>query len=85
MDYDTRTHHSDMDTVDRLHASDLEQAAVIEAIFLYNTSERDAMMPRKPFPHPENDQKLNAPIPNIYPNAVVPLPDAGKPGMAGAK
>ena len=85
MDYDTRTHHSDMDTVDRLHASDLEQAAVIEAIFLYNTSERDAMMPRKPFPHPENDQKLNAPIPNIYPNAVVPLPDAGKPGTPGPK
>ncbi len=80
MDYETRTHHSDMDTVDRLHASDLEQAAVVEAIFLYNTSEREAMMPRKPFPHPENDQKLNAPIPNIYPNAVVPPPDSGKPG-----
>ena len=72
MDYDTRTHHSDMDTVDRLHALDLEQAAVVEAIFLYNTSEREAMMPRKPFPHPENEQKLMAPLPGIYPNAVVP-------------
>lgn len=79
MDYDTRTHHSDMDTLDRLHASDLQQAAVVEAIFLYNTSEREAMMPRKPFPHPENDQKLTAPIPNIYPNAQVPPPDSGKP------
>ncbi len=79
MDYETRTHHSDMDTVDRLHAADLEQAAVVEAIFLYNTSERDAMMPRKPFPHPENEQKLTAPIPNIYPNAIVPPPDSGKP------
>jgi carboxypeptidase Q len=70
MDYETRTHHSDMDTYDRLHALDLEQAAVVEAIFLYNTSEREAMMPRKPFPHPENEQKLTAPIPGIYPNAV---------------
>ncbi len=50
LDYETRTHHSDMDTVDRLHAADLAQAAVVEAIFIYNTSERDAMMPRKPFP-----------------------------------
>ena len=69
MDYETRTHHSDMDTVDRLHAADLQQAAVVEAIFLYNTSERDAMMPRKPYPHPENDRKMTAPIPGIYPNA----------------
>ena len=80
MDYETRTHHSDMDTYDRLHASDLEQAAVVEAIFLYNTSERDAMMPRKPFPHPENEQKETAPIPGIYPNAVPP-PDNGKPSQ----
>ena len=70
MDYETRTHHSDMDTVDRLHAADLEQAAVVEAIFLYNTSERDEMMPRKPFPHPEKDNQRSAPIPEIYPGAV---------------
>jgi carboxypeptidase Q len=72
MDYDTRTHHSDMDTYDRLHALDLEQAAVVEAIFLYNTSEREAMMPRKPFPHPELEKQMSAPIPDIYPNAVPP-------------
>ncbi|MDE1178705.1 MAG: M20/M25/M40 family metallo-hydrolase [Edaphobacter sp.] len=69
MDYETRTHHSDMDTFDRLHATDLEQAAVIEAIFLYNTSEREAMMPRKPFPHPELDKQRSAPLEGIYPNA----------------
>jgi hypothetical protein len=67
MDYETRTHHSDMDTYDRLHPADLAQAAVVEAIFLYNTSEREAMMPRKPFPHPEMEKKLRAPIPGIYP------------------
>ena len=72
MDYETRTHHSDMDTVDRLHAADLAQAAVVEAIFLYNTSERDAMMPRKPFPHPEKEKEKTAPIPGLYPNAAPP-------------
>ncbi len=70
MDYETRVHHSDMDTYDRLHAADLAQAAVVEAIFLYNTSQRDEMMPRKPFPHPENDIKRSAPIKGIYPGAV---------------
>jgi len=69
MDYETRTHHSDMDTVDRLHALDLEQGAVLEAIFLYNTSEREAMMPRKPFPHPERERQSTQPIPGIYPNS----------------
>jgi hypothetical protein len=82
MDYETRTHHSDMDTYDRLHPADLEQSAVVEAIFLWNTSQRDTMMPRKPFPHPELEHQQNEPIPNIYPNAVVPPPDNGKPGAA---
>jgi hypothetical protein len=69
MDYETRTHHSDMDTYDRLHADDLEQAAVVEAIFLYNTSERDEMMPRKPFPHPEHNRQRSEPLKGIYPGA----------------
>jgi hypothetical protein len=70
LDYETRTHHSDMDTYDRLHAFDLEQAAVVEAIFLYNTAQREEMMPRKPFPHPENDRQRSAPLKGIYPGAV---------------
>jgi carboxypeptidase Q len=70
MDYETRVHHSDMDTYDRLHEADLEQAAVVEAIFLWNTSEREAMMPRKPYPHPELNQRLAEPLKGIYPNAV---------------
>jgi hypothetical protein len=69
-----------MDTYDRLHEADLEQAAVVEAIFLYNTAQRDAMMPRKPFPHPELERKLSAPIPGIYPNATAPAdePEGGR-------
>ena len=79
LDYETRTHHSDMDTYDRLHEADLEQAAVVEAIFLWNTSEREAMMPRKPFPHPENEKTLGSPL-DIYPGATAPPADATQGG-----
>ncbi len=67
LDYETRTHHSNLDTVDHLHKADLEQAAIVEAIFLWNTSQREAMMPRKPFPHPEQEKNKSAPIPNLFP------------------
>ena len=69
MDYETRTHHSDMDTFDRLHKDDLEQAAVVEAIFLWNTSQREAMMPRKGLPHPELEREKMRPLAGIYPGA----------------
>ena len=69
LDYETRTHHSNLDTVDHLRAADLEQAAIVEAIFLWNASQREAMLPRKPFPHPEDDKKKNAPLTNIFPGA----------------
>jgi Zn-dependent M28 family amino/carboxypeptidase len=48
LDYDSRTHHSNMDVYDALRPDDLRQAAVVEAIFVYNTAMRDAMLPRKP-------------------------------------
>jgi carboxypeptidase Q len=67
LDYETRTHHSNLDTVDHLHAADLEQAAIVEAIFLWNTSDREAMMPRKPFPHPEVEKKMSAPMSGLFP------------------
>ena len=53
MDYDTRTHHSNMDTYEHLQSLDLKQIAVVEAIFVYNAAMRDQMIPRKPLPHPE--------------------------------
>ncbi len=52
LEYDTRTHHSNMDVYDRLSPDDLKQAATIIASFVYNTATRDAMMPRKPVPAP---------------------------------
>jgi carboxypeptidase Q len=52
LDYDTRTHHSNMDVYDRLQADDLKQAAVIVAGFVYNAAMRDQMLPRKPIEKP---------------------------------
>jgi carboxypeptidase Q len=50
MDYGTRTHHSNMDTYDRLVAQDLKRSATIVAAFVYQTSERAAQLPRMELP-----------------------------------
>ena len=69
LDYGTRTHHSNMDTYERLLPEDLKQAAVVEAIFVYNAAMRDQMLPRKPLPHPELEDKKNEPLSNVMPGA----------------
>jgi carboxypeptidase Q len=71
MDYETRTHHSNMDTYERLQPADLKQLAVVEAIFVYNAAMRDQMIPRKPLPHPELRDQQNKPLPDLYPSAVL--------------
>ncbi len=50
LDYGTRTHHTNMDTYDRVVKADLMQASVIVASFVYNTAMRDELLPRKPLP-----------------------------------
>ncbi|HMH23070.1 MAG TPA: M20/M25/M40 family metallo-hydrolase, partial [Puia sp.] len=52
VDYESRTHHSNMDTYDHLLPDDLKQAATILAAFVYNTAMRAEMLPRKPLPKP---------------------------------
>ncbi len=47
IEYDTRTHHTNMDTYDRLVMDDLRQIAVIVASFVYNTAQRDEKLPRE--------------------------------------
>ncbi len=69
LDYSSRTHHSNMDTYERLQAQDLAQAAFVEAIFVYNAAMRDQMLPRKPFPHPELEPQLREPLNNLMPSA----------------
>jgi hypothetical protein len=53
LDYETRTHHSNMDVYDRIQAGDLMQASAIIASFVYNTATRPEMLPRKPLPAPQ--------------------------------
>ncbi len=56
LEYDTRTHHTNMDTYDHLVPDDLKQAAVIVATFVYNTAQRDEKIPRKELPKPQGNQ-----------------------------
>ncbi len=52
IEYNTRTHHTNMDTYDHLVPSDLMQASTIIAAFAYNTAQRDQKIPRKELPKP---------------------------------
>ena len=47
MAYFARTHHSNMDNYDHLVGDDLKQASTIIAYFVWMTSQRDEMLPRK--------------------------------------
>ncbi|HKP33072.1 MAG TPA: M20/M25/M40 family metallo-hydrolase [Chitinophagaceae bacterium] len=47
IEYNTRTHHTNMDSYDHLIAADLQQAATIVAAFVYNAAMRDEKIPRK--------------------------------------
>ena len=48
MGYSTTTHHSNMDHLDHLSEEDLSQAATVIASFVWNTSQRNDRLPRKP-------------------------------------
>jgi carboxypeptidase Q len=50
VEYDSRTHHSNMDVYERIQATDMMRNAVIVASFVYNTANRDEKLPRKPLP-----------------------------------
>jgi carboxypeptidase Q len=52
IEYETRTHHSNMDVYDRLQPDDLKQISVIVAGFVYDAAMRDQMLPRKPIEKP---------------------------------
>jgi carboxypeptidase Q len=80
LDYGARTHHSNMDVYERLQGEDLAQAAVVEAIFVYNTAMRDQMLPRKPLPHPELEEQRKAPLKNLMPGAEAEQEEMKKPG-----
>ncbi|WP_296677094.1 M20/M25/M40 family metallo-hydrolase [Novosphingobium sp.] len=50
LDYDSRVHHSNLDTVDHLRGDDLRQAATIMAAMLLQAANSDKDLPRQPLP-----------------------------------
>jgi hypothetical protein len=50
LDYETVTHHTNIDTVDHIQAADLMQAAAVVATVVYNAANRPEMLPRKALP-----------------------------------
>lgn len=56
LEYNSRTHHSNMDVYDRVQRADMAQMAAIVASFVYEAANRDQMLPRKPLPKPQPAQ-----------------------------
>lgn len=75
MDYETRTHHSNLDVYDRIQAPDLMQASAVIASLVYDTAMRPEMLPRKPLPKPQpaahNAQGLETANPHDEPRPPV--------------
>jgi carboxypeptidase Q len=47
IEYNTRTHHTNMDSYDHLQPDDLKQAATVIASFIYHAAMREEKIPRK--------------------------------------
>ncbi|MFM5885678.1 MAG: M20/M25/M40 family metallo-hydrolase [Novosphingobium sp.] len=50
LDYDSRVHHSNLDTLDHMRGDDLRQAATIMAAMLLQAANSDKDLPRQPLP-----------------------------------
>ncbi|MFA5968735.1 MAG: M20/M25/M40 family metallo-hydrolase [Sphingomonas sp.] len=50
LDYESRVHHSSIDTFDHLKGDDMRQASTILASFLVNAANADKALPRPPLP-----------------------------------
>jgi Zn-dependent M28 family amino/carboxypeptidase len=64
VEYNSRTHHSNMDVYDYVQKADMMQASAIMASFVYNAAMRPEMLPRKPLPKPQPakpEEKKNVP------------------------
>jgi hypothetical protein len=47
LEYNSRTHHSNMDFYDRVQVDDMKQMATVAAVFAYQAAMRDQKLPRK--------------------------------------
>jgi Zn-dependent M28 family amino/carboxypeptidase len=53
VEYNARTHHSNMDTFDRIQRDELIQQATVAAVFAWDAANRDEKLPRKALPKPQ--------------------------------
>jgi Zn-dependent M28 family amino/carboxypeptidase len=53
VEYNSRTHHTNLDVYERAIPQDLMQNAIVIASFAYQAANRDALFPRKPLPRPQ--------------------------------
>jgi len=53
LEYNSRTHHSNMDVYDRVQRDDLLQQGTVAAVFAYDAAMRDETLPRKALPKPQ--------------------------------
>ena len=60
VEYNSRTHHSNMDVYDRVQRDELIQQAIVAAVFAYNAAMRDEKLPRKALPRPQGRGSTNA-------------------------
>ena len=65
-DYETRTHHTNLDVYDRLQKTDLMQAAVVLATFVYDAAMRPERLPRRTAPR---EAPAASPSPSASPSA----------------
>ncbi len=52
LEYGSRSHHTNMDSYERVNANDLMQASIIMASFVYHAAISNEKFPRKPLPKP---------------------------------
>jgi carboxypeptidase Q len=83
VDYSSRTHHTNVDTYERLQAGDLMKNAAVVASFAYHAANRAERLPRKPMPRPPAPAAKPAPAAPRAPAAPAPqaqVSDRAPPG-----
>jgi Zn-dependent M28 family amino/carboxypeptidase len=64
LDYESRVHHTDIDTFDHLRPQDLRQAVVVMAALMMDAANAESPLPRKPVPtQPELTDPFHYPDP----------------------
>ena len=53
LEYNSRTHHSNMDVYDRVQRDDMVQQATVIAVFAFEAATADEKLPRKALPAPQ--------------------------------